>query len=220
MIEINSIKHEYTDFVLDVKNVSFNDNKIIGLIGENGSGKTTLMDLLSQRINANHTFDVKKYDLNNIMYIPSNLTPFGYLTVQEFCELILKFSKNEIATDILINKLGLENKVHTRISKLSEGMKKKLSLINLFIDCYSLVILDEPFNSIDLKYTFELKAILRQISKNSTILISSHIVDSLIDICDEFILLDNGRVKKQFYNSKNKKQIEDEIFEERNKFMV
>ena len=73
--------------------------------------------------------------------------------------------------------------------------------------------MDEPFNSIDLKYSYEIKKLILQLKENSTILISSHILDSLIDICDEFVLLKNGNVKKVFVNSKDKKQLEDEIFE-------
>ena len=73
--------------------------------------------------------------------------------------------------------------------------------------------MDEPFNSIDLKYSYEIKKLILQLKKNSTVLISSHILDSLVDICDEFVLLKNGSVKKVFTNSKDKKQLEDEIFE-------
>ena len=92
-------------------------------------------------------------------------------------------------------------------------MKKKLTLINILTGDYSLIIMDEPFNSIDLKYSYEIKKLILQLKENSTILISSHILDSLIDICDEFVLLKNGNVKKVFANSKDKKQLEDEIFE-------
>jgi len=171
------------------------------------------MDLLSQIIKANNTFDVEDYNLENILYVPSDLAPYGYLTVREFCQLVLNFSNSNKAIDPLIKELKLQEKTDVYISKLSQGMKKKLSLINLFINEYSLVILDEPFNSIDLKYTFQLKEIINEIRNNSTLLISSHIVDSLIDICDEFIYLEDGRVKKTFYNNGDKKRVEDEIFE-------
>ena len=107
----------------------------------------------------------------------------------------------------------MEDKKDTLISELSEGMKKKLTLINILTGDYSLIIMDEPFNSIDLKYSYEIKKLILQLKENSTILISSHILDSLIDICDEFVLLKNGKVKKVFANSKDKKQLEDEIFE-------
>lgn len=210
---IRRINHKYKNFELDIENLEIENNKIIGLIGENGAGKTTLMDILSKMIKANASFDVQDYNENDILYIPSQESPYYFLTVSEFCKIVNEYSSSSKTSENLIVELGLEDKKDTLISELSEGMKKKLTLINILTGDYSLIIMDEPFNSIDLKYSYEIKKLILQLKENSTILISSHILDSLIDICDEFVLLKNGKVKKVFANSKDKKQLEDEIFE-------
>ena len=210
---IRRINHKYKNFELDIENLEIGNNKIIGLIGENGAGKTTLMDILSKMIKANASFDVQDYNENDTLYIPSQVSPYYFLTVSEFCKIVNEYSPSSKTSEDLIVELGLEDKKDTLISELSEGMKKKLTLINILTGDYSLIIMDEPFNSIDLKYSYEIKKLILQLKENSTILISSHILDSLIDICDEFVLLKNGKVKKVFANSKDKKQLEDEIFE-------
>lgn len=210
---IRKINHKYKNFELDIENLEIENNKIIGLIGENGAGKTTLMDILSKMIKANAGFDVQDYNENDILYIPSQVSPYYFLTVSEFCKIVKEYSNSDKSSEEIINTLGLTDKKDTLISDLSEGMKKKLTLINILTGDYSLIIMDEPFNSIDLKYSYEIKKLILQLKERSTILISSHILDSLIDICDEFVLLKNGNVKKVFVNSKDKKQLEDEIFE-------
>ena len=210
---IRRINHKYKNLELDIENLEIGNNKIIGLIGENGAGKTTLMDILSKMIKANASFDVQDYNENDTLYIPSQVSPYYFLTVSEFCKIVNEYSPSSKTSEDLIVELGLEDKKDTLISELSEGMKKKLTLINILTGDYSLIIMDEPFNSIDLKYSYEIKKLILQLKENSTILISSHILDSLIDICDEFVLLKNGNVKKVFANSKDKKQLEDEIFE-------
>ena len=210
---IRKINHKYKNFELDIENLEIENNKIIGLIGENGAGKTTLMDILSGMIKANAGFDVQDYNENDILYIPSQVSPYYFLTVTEFCKIVSEYSNSNKSSGEIINTLGLTEKKDTLISDLSEGMKKKLTPINILTGDYSLIIMDEPFNSIDLKYSYEIKKLILQLKENSTILISSHILDSLIDICDVFVLLKNGNVKKVFANTKDKKQLEDEIFE-------
>lgn len=209
---IKKIVHSYDYFKLDIRNVELSKNKIIGLIGENGAGKTTLMDILSQMVVTNHTFEVEEYDENNIMYIPSDMIPYDFLTVKEFCEIVIEYTHSNRTSSDVIEELGLSEKKDSRIAKLSQGMKKKLSLINLFLNDYSLIILDEPFNSVDLKYSYQMKDVILKLRENSTVLISSHIIDSLIDICDEFIYLEDGIVKKKFSNTGDKEKLEAELF--------
>lgn len=212
-MNINKIVHNYEKFTLNIEDININNNKVIGLVGENGAGKTTLMDIISQMVIANDTFDVEDYRENDILYIPSDMTPYNFLKVNEFCEIVIGYSNSNRTSDEVITELGLEDKKDVLISKLSQGMKKKLTLINLLLDEYSLVILDEPFNSVDLQYSYEIKEIIMKLKENSTVLISSHIVDSLIDICDNFIFLKNGSVHKIFENTGNKKELEAELFD-------
>ena len=83
----------------------------------------------------------------------------------------------------------------------------------MFLKSYQLIILDEPFNSIDLEYVYQLKKIIRNKGMKSTFLISSHILETLNDLCERFILLENGKVKKTFLSQNSIKELEKEIFD-------
>ena len=210
---INQIAHAYSNFRLQITDLKLPEGEIIGLLGENGAGKTTLMNMLSGYYEANQTFDVENFDVDNILYIPSDLEPYPFLTVSEFVTLIINHTGGIKTAEQLISELNLEGKEDTRIEELSQGMRKKLSLINLFIRDIGLLILDEPFNSIDVTYITQLKSILRAFKGKTTILISSHILDTLNDLCDSFVLLKNGEVDKTFANRGSVRELEEQFYD-------
>ncbi|MGT2637716.1 ATP-binding cassette domain-containing protein [Streptococcus ratti] len=212
-LKINKIVHEYPNFKLNISTLNIKENNIIGLIGENGAGKTTFMDLLSGLKKANVSFEVSDLDSNSILYIPSDLEPFDYMTVIEFIDIIRKYSKVSKTNLDILKELNLEEKRNVLISELSQGMRKKLSLINVFLHDYKLIVLDEPFNSVDIKYIYQLKKLLSELKKKSIIIVSSHILDTLSDLCNEFIYLEDGKVKKRFKNSGEVDLLERELFE-------
>lgn len=210
---INQIAHTYSNFRLQITDLKLPEGEIIGLLGENGAGKTTLMNILSGYYEANQTFDVEDFDVDNILYIPSDLEPYPFLTVNEFVTLIINHTGGIKTAKQLISELNLKGKEDTRIEELSQGMRKKLSLISLFIRDIGLLILDEPFNSIDVTYITQLKSILKTFKGKTTILISSHILDTLNDLCDSFILLKNGEVAKTFANTGSIRELEEQLYD-------
>lgn len=210
---INQIAHAYSNFRLQITDLKLPEGEIIGLLGENGAGKTTLMNMLSGYYEANQTFDVEDFDVDNILYIPSDLEPYPFLTVSEFVTLIINHTGGIKTSEQLISELNLKGKEDTRIEELSQGMRKKLSLISLFIRDIGLLILDEPFNSIDVTYITQLKSILKTFKGKTTILISSHILDTLNDLCDSFILLKNGEVAKTFANTGSIRELEEQLYD-------
>lgn len=210
---INQIAHAYSNFRLQITDLKLPEGEIIGLLGENGAGKTTLMNMLSGYYEANQTFDVEDFDVDNILYIPSDLEPYPFLTVSEFVTLIINHTGGIKTSEQLISELNLKGKEDTRIEELSQGMRKKLSLISLFIRDIGLLILDEPFNSIDVTYITQLKSILKTFKGKTTILISSHILDTLNDLCDSFILLKNGEVAKTFANTGSIRELEEHLYD-------
>lgn len=210
---IKQIAHAYSNFRLQITDLKLPEGEIIGLLGENGAGKTTLMNMLSGYYEANQTFDVEDFDVDNILYIPSDLEPYPFLTVSEFVTLIINHTGGIKTAKQLISELNLKGKEDTRIEELSQGMRKKLSLISLFIRDIGLLILDEPFNSIDVTYITQLKSILKTFKGKTTILISSHILDTLNDLCDSFILLKNGEVAKTFANTGSIRELEEQLYD-------
>lgn len=184
--------------------------KIYALIGKNGAGKTTLMNSISNNLTINGELNTNINE-DEILYIPSELKIYEFLTVKEFLNLLLKYNNTDTNYEYIIKKLKLENKENELIADLSQGMQKKLSLSSIFIRKFNLLILDEPFNSIDINYIYELKTYLKEISINCAILISSHILDTMVDLCDEFFIINNGTIKKHITKKTN--NLEKEIIE-------
>ncbi|RLU60038.1 ATP-binding cassette domain-containing protein [Streptococcus iniae] len=213
VLKINKIVHKYSNFELDISQMEIADNQIVGLIGSNGAGKTTLMNVLSRFLVASDAFDVSGLNEDKILYISSDLVPFDYMSVEEFVNIILKYSKSEKKCSTILDELQLQEKRNTQISDLSQGMTKKLSMVNIFINDYDLIILDEPFNSIDVNYIFQLKRLLLKLKKTTTIIISSHILDTLNDICDEYIYLKDGKVAKHMKNTGKIDELERELID-------
>lgn len=210
---IKHIMHEYVGFTLDLKDVDLTGNKIIGLVGANGSGKTTLMSILAGFIKANRFFDVQDYKRDQMMFIPSDVGLYDTLSVYDFVQVVSQYSTKKLEPMILLEKLQLTDKKDEKLIFLSEGMRKKLTLITLFTEDYHFLILDEPFNSVDMSYVRDLKNQIKNLAKNTTILISSHILDTLSDLCDEFIYLSDGSLVKQFANT-DAGVLERELFQE------
>jgi len=208
---INQISHHFPAFTLDVANITLAANQIIGLVGANGSGKTTLMSLLAGFSKANGVFDVTAYNQEEIMFIPTYVGVYDMLSVYDFVELVSTYSKKKVDPVVVLEQLQLTDKKDEKLIMLSEGMRKKLTLVPLFTTDYKFVILDEPFNSIDMNYVYELKQQLRLLRKTTTILISSHILDTLNDLCDTFIYIKDGSIVKIFANTE-KNVLEQELF--------
>lgn len=215
-MKIQSIEHKYEHFKLDIHDLTINSRKIIGLIGENGVGKTTFMSLLAGEMKANEKFIVAEYDKDEVLYIPSDLELYDYLTVEEFVSFVLKYNYCSKSLEEILKLLELENKKNTVIEELSMGMKKKLTLLPIFVREYKLLLLDEPFNSIDLTYIYKLKQLLKEMKKKVTIIVSSHILDTLADLCDEILIMQDGKVSKHIQDCISIKDLEREIFEEHN----
>ncbi len=205
--------HKYENFTLEVTDLTLSPNRITGLVGKNGAGKSTLMSILSSYKKANIRFDLLDCDLQDTVFIPTSISLYDYLTVGEFVDFVIKHSSSKKNTAEILKVLSLENKQDVLISSLSQGMQKKLTLVPIFVKNYSLIILDEPFNSIDLAYIFQLKQLLKQMQENATIIISSHIIDILADICDDIVQIENGKIVQMIKNTGSVKELEAIIFE-------
>lgn len=212
-MKIKKIHHRYENFELEIGEINLPEKSVVGLVGANGAGKTTMMYLLSGIRKANVTMQVEGWKKEEILFIPSELEAYDYLTVKEFVEIVIKYSKGRANVKEIISELNLIEQEEVLISDLSQGMRKKLNLVPIFLKPYRLIILDEPFNSIDLEYVYQLKQMIRRKSAESTFLISSHILETLNDLCETFILLESGKVKKIFSSQQTVKELECEIFD-------
>lgn len=213
MITIENLKVNYGENnVLKNLNLSVPSSSIHGLVGLNGSGKTTLLNTiygLKEKQAGSISYNSLPIAKNKIAYLESLNYFYPYITGKEYLRLFqtqnLKFNIdkwNELF-ELPLNKL---------IEDYSTGMKKKLAFMGIICLNREILILDEPFNGVDLETVQKIKSLLIKLKENNkTIIITSHILESLLSLCDLLSYLNNGIIEF----TKEKKDfgsVENEIF--------
>jgi len=205
--------------VIENINVTIDDPMIVGLIGDNGAGKTTLLKCIAGFIR-NYQGDIKL----NKSIISSIESPafFENLTVEQNLKFIekLMMQKSSVSIPQALKFVGLDNQEHKKFRALSLGMKQKLIIARMMLSNSDLYLLDEPFNSLDVKTKKELKTILQELRKQGkTLIISSHILDELSELSDTVWYLKSGQLIQNIdlhtmqrkYNIRIKEKIDNEI---------
>lgn len=196
-----------------LKNITFDiyEGDIVGLIGPNGAGKTTLIKtILSLYHMDNGSVKICGHDikmeleaaLSNTGSIIEN--PDMYQNISGRKNLQITALINNIKDKGYINEMikfvKLEDRIDDKVKKYSLGMKQRLGLANALIKRPKLLILDEPTNGLDPMGIKELREILKKISReeNMSILISSHILSEVENICDRILIIDEGKLNSDF----------------------
>ncbi|EFI70737.1 MULTISPECIES: ABC transporter ATP-binding protein [Segatella] len=217
MIELKHIKKKYdTSYVIEDISLTLEPGKIYGFMGENGAGKSTLFRCLS---------GLEKYEgeiiipsSTDIGFLSDTLYFYPLITGNEFVKFCLeagkiKYTQQDIDHLNQIFKLPL-NRFPT---KYSLGMKKRLMLMIMMLRDSNLYILDEPFNGLDLTGVVVLKKWLKKIgAQQKTVVLSSHIISSLTDICDVIFYIHNGKIIKTYSGNISPDQIEKDLLEQVN----
>lgn len=195
MISISNLTLAYNGhIVIDTLNLNMDSGLIHGLVGLNGSGKTTLLRALHGLIKPEGgTINHKDKSLTKklISYLPTENYFYPNITGREYLAL---FKNQKFAADEW-NELFHLPLDHV-IDSYSTGMKKKLAILGILKEDKPFLALDEPFNGLDLEGGRVLHDVLAQLkSHGKTVLIASHILDSLMDLCDKIHYLESTKVK-------------------------
>lgn len=213
MITIDNLHLSYGDTsVINNLNLNIETGTVHGLVGLNGSGKTTLLSSmygLKRADRGSMSFNGEPLRRSMIGYLETGNFFYSRITGREYLELF-KIQNPSFKIDDWnsLFELPLKN----FIESYSTGMKKKLAFLGIIAMDKPILILDEPFNGIDLETTQTLKLIimaLKQCSK--TIIITSHILESLTSICDSISYLKDKNIKNTF-GKDHFKEIEATIF--------
>ena len=200
MLEIKNLNVSYgKNEVLKNINLIFEAGMIHGVLGVNGAGKSTLF---------NTVYGFKKPNAGSIQFLKRTITneDIGYMeTSSYFYPLITGFeylkllgAQNQDFDIEKWNKL-FELPLFDYVENYSTGMKKKLAFIGIIAMDRSILILDEPFNGVDIESNEKLLQLLVRLkSTNKIIMISSHIIESLTRICDRISLIEHGLIKTTF----------------------
>jgi ABC-2 type transport system ATP-binding protein len=198
MISLKNISKSYgSQLVLNDISCVFDSGKVYGIVGENGAGKTTLFrciaGLESHSGEAMCKFNILK---DHLGYLQTEPYFIDKMTGKEYVQLLC-YARAVVCTD-LDSKNIFDLPLDKYASTYSTGMKKKLSILGILMQENDLFIFDEPYNGVDIQSNILISEIIHTLRKlNKTILISSHIFSTLIDVCDEIFLMQKGEFTKQ-----------------------
>ena len=209
MIEVKNVTKKYGNFTA-VDNITFNvkDGEVVGLLGQNGAGKSTTMNMITGFIEPTEgTIIINGYDImkkslkakKQIGYMPENVPLYPELTVKEFvsymAELKLvgrKERKQEVES--VIKETGLEEVKNKLIRNLSRGYKQRVSMAGALVGNPEVLILDEPTVGLDPKQIIEIRNLIKNLGKKHTVILSSHILSEISQICERVIILNKGKI--------------------------
>ena len=213
MITIHNLSVSYNKDknIIDKLDLSLNNGLIHGIVGLNGAGKTTLLNTLFGLKNPDSgtiLFDSRKINKTQVAYLPTENFFYSNITGHEYLGLF-KNGAFEIEQWNRLFDLPLNN----IIDGYSTGMKKKLALMGILKQDKPLMILDEPFNGLDIETCRIIRMILLRLKdRNKTILITSHIIETLTNLCDYIHYLDKGKIKYS-HDKSSFAEFEREVFE-------
>ena len=209
MIEVKNITKKYGKAVA-VDNISFNieDGEIVGLLGPNGAGKSTTMNIITGFIEQTegdviidgyNTLKKPKKAKKEIGYMPEGVPLYTDLTVKEFVSYmaeIKQVNKKERKEKVekIIKKTGLKDVEKKLIRNLSRGYKQRVSMAGALVGEPKILILDEPTVGLDPKQITEIRSMIKELGKEHTIILSSHILSEVSQICNKVIIINKGKI--------------------------
>ena len=186
--------------------VSFEINKgeIVGFLGPNGAGKSTLMKILTGYIpQTNGDAKICDLDINKnsietrsrIGYLPEHNPLYLDMYVKEYLEFVADIYKvNHKYIDEMIKKTGLIKEQHKLIGSLSKGYRQRVGLAQALIHNPEVLILDEPTTGLDPNQLIEIRSLIKEVGREKTVLLSTHIMQEVEAICDRVIIINKGQI--------------------------
>lgn len=209
MIEVKNITKRYGS-VIAVDNISFsiNQGEIIGLLGPNGAGKSTTMNMITGYIEpTDGEILIEGYNISKkpqkaksqIGYMPEGVPLYSDLTVKEFITYMAELKKVDKKTrkekvEKIIEQTGLKDVEKKLTRNLSRGYKQRVSMAGALVGEPKILILDEPTVGLDPKQITEIRALIKELGKTHTIILSSHILSEVSQICNKVIIINKGKI--------------------------
>ena len=209
MIQVKDVTKKYGNFIA-VKNLNFEikHGEVIGFLGPNGAGKSTTMNMLtgfiepsegSIIINGKDIVKKAREAKKNIGYMPENVPLYLDLTVREFvtymAELkLVQRKERKKQVEEIIKATGLEDVKNKLIRNLSRGYKQRVSMAGALVGKPEILILDEPTVGLDPKQIIEIRELIKSLGKDHTVIISSHILSEISQICEKVIIINKGEI--------------------------
>lgn len=209
MIKVKNVTKKYGSFTA-VKDISFDikEGEIVGFLGKNGAGKTTTMNMITGYIEpTDGKIEIDGYDMNKkpkkakkqLGYMPEGVPIYNDLTVKEFVSYMadlkgVKRQDKKAEVQRVIEETGLKDVKNTLNKHLSRGYKQRVSMAGALVGNPKVLILDEPTVGLDPQQVKQIRDLIKSLRKNHTVLLSSHILSEVSQICEKVIIIDKGSV--------------------------
>ncbi|MBR3249333.1 MAG: ABC transporter ATP-binding protein [Clostridia bacterium] len=209
VIEVKNITKKYGSFTA-LDNVSFEikEGEIMGLLGPNGAGKSTTMNIITGYIeptsgeiliNGINMLKKPKKAKREIGYMPEGVPLYYDLTPKEFVTYmagIKKVDKKVLKEKVekILSETGLADVKNKLIKNLSRGYKQRVSMAGALVGEPKILILDEPTVGLDPKQIAEIRSLIKKLGKDHTVILSSHILSEVSQICDKVIIINKGKL--------------------------
>lgn len=209
MLRVENLTRKFQDKVA-VNNISFSvkPGVITGLLGPNGAGKTTTMRLLTgflEPSSGSILYDEKSFTEDPIEvqkklgYLPESAPLYQDMLISEYLDYMADI--RGVATENkptriqkMIDICELSSHLHTPISFLSKGFKQRVALAGTLVHDPEIIILDEPTSGLDPNQISQIRTLIRGLGKEKTLILSTHILQEVEDICDEVIIINQGKI--------------------------
>ena len=209
MIEVKNLSRYYGDFAA-ISDISFSiaQHEIIGFLGLNGAGKSTTLKILAGLlnpsegqvfINGSNWIENPEAFRAEIGFLPEEPPLYKEMTVREFLRYMAKLRKFSASSleeriDSVLTLCQLTDRADQIIAELSLGYRKRVGIAQAIVHKPSLVILDEPTSGLDPQQMVELRNVIRGLSKEATVLLSSHNLTEVAETCDRLLILHEGTI--------------------------
>jgi ABC-2 type transport system ATP-binding protein len=192
---------------LDGVSLEIKSGQITGLLGPNGAGKSTLMKIITGSVIPDtgsvmvNGVDVLKEPLKVqrvLGYLPEHNPQYLELYIKEYLEYVASIYKVDTSrVSQVIDMVVLGPEQHKKIGALSKGYRQRVGLAAALIPDPQILILDEPTTGLDPAQLVEIRALLREVAQEKTVLFSTHIMQEVVELCSECVFLSKGQIKKQ-----------------------
>ena len=206
MIEVSNVSRVFGTFRA-VNDVSFSipTGQIVGLLGPNGAGKTTTMRMITGFLKpTSGTIKIDGTDITEnpveskrkIGYMPESAPLYGDMIVDDYLRYIARMQQQDenVKVPLLCKECGLEEVMHKNIGELSRGYRQRVGLAHALMNDPEILILDEPTSGLDPDQVEDVRALIKEIGKTRTVIISTHILSEVEMLCSRVIIISGGKL--------------------------
>ncbi|MSR72228.1 MAG: multidrug ABC transporter ATP-binding protein [Opitutia bacterium] len=208
LIEVKNLKKSYGS-IHAVRGISFSVERgeVVGFLGPNGAGKSTTMKLIAGHLRADHGaaivagFDISAHPIEaktHLGYSPEGAPAYGEMTVREFLRFAADLRNLPNPSERVKKTLELcrlNEVAHQTVDTLSKGYRMRLGFAQAVIHDPEVLILDEPTDGLDPNQKFEVRRILKEMASRKAVIVSTHILEEIDELCTRVIVIAHGEVR-------------------------